>query len=115
MTRAIALAVIALCSCSSDNWAASTAIFENPQAYIGKQVTVCGYIHLSGEDTNIWIDKKAQTTGGDGLGLIYYGKSADRLDRRVACVSGELIKTGCKTDKSKICNWSDFDYAIRVR
>ena len=109
-----ALISLALCTCSSLSSSASTAIFEQPQSYVGKVVKLCGYVDLSTEYTNIWPNEHAKEVGGTGLGVIYYGHNARALSKKVACLTGEIIRTGCKTDKTIICNWSNFDYAIRV-
>jgi hypothetical protein len=86
--------------------------FDQPQRYLGKHV--CGYIHFRLEDTNIWRDHRAQRAGEAGLGLIYRAQTARLPDGGRACVSGQIIWTGCESDHSKICNWSDADYAVDV-
>jgi len=112
----ITVAFVLVCWDCSTAASSSNVVFERPQAYLGKQVRVCGYVHFALEDTNIWPDERTQKMRGDGLGILYFGHDAAvfRLNGMVKCISGKIIRTGCKTDKDKICNWSDNDYAIQL-
>lgn len=110
----VLVAALSCGGCTGD--VSSSAIFERPQSYVGQHVAVCGYVHLSHEDTNIWPDKRTEQMRGGGLGVIYLGNYADakRIDRTTSCLSGEIVRTDCSNIEKTACNYSLFDYAIRV-
>lgn len=103
-----------LSGCQSMPSQQSRSVFQNPAAYLGQQVRVCGNLmgtanlterrgsaHLLG----IW------TTDGDGIaprlvGLGEYGR---------VCLAGTIRYIGCVTGPDTICTDWAADYAVEVR
>jgi hypothetical protein len=93
----------------------SAAVFANPSAFVGRQVHLCGYIHDTFEDSNIWPTRRAATGDGPGLGLISSRDSPRPgvLHNQTKCIDVEITRSGC--GQEMICDWSHFEYAARVR
>ncbi len=110
-TVAMMLFVTACAGVQSRN--EETAVFLQPQLYVGKTVTVCGYIHDRFEDNNIWPSAFSDRDTGAGLGFIAARQSGEESqhDGHKACVVGEIVRTGCGEDQ--ICSWSNYRYALK--
>jgi hypothetical protein len=110
-----ALCLSSGCAGSAYERQSNHAVFSDPASYIGKQVRVCGYIHDTFEDQNIWIDRRAMESD-DGLGLGFMSnRKADtpsEWHQHTRCVTGEIVRTGCAEDA--ICSWSSFPYALKT-
>ena len=104
-----------LSACATDlSHTESSAVFRSPSDYVGKQVRVCGYIHDSFEDANIWPSRSASQRDTVGLGLISnraQGHSGP-LHNQTRCVKGVVVRTGCAAEN--ICTGSNFPYALKL-
>jgi len=111
----IAVFFVAACTGAPRQSREGAAIFVDPSAFVGRQVRLCGYIHDTFEDSNIWPTTRAARTDGSGLGLISDRSShaPGALHNRNTCIDVEIVRTGC--GQEVICDWSHFEYAARVR
>lgn len=103
------VAIYSGCVATPEHMESSANIFHSPERYVGEVVTLCGYIHDRFEDGNIWPSREM----GGGVGFIP-SRSPDvpsDFDGKVACVTGQIVETGCGA--SKICTWSSYRFALK--
>jgi hypothetical protein len=73
----------------------SGAIFSSPEAYLGKRLQLCGYIHFRFEDHNIWPSRSDSLRGVHELGFFADDEMQGRkFDGKLACIKAEIVRTG---------------------
>lgn len=109
MIRLIGLCVVGMfASACQTGLGAGEPVYSKPQTFIGRTVTVCGYIS---DGSNIYHRARdvGRTVGGlsivDRAGVLPVG------DYR-ACVVGHVIRTGCESEYW--CLGRMFEYGIEV-
>lgn len=86
-------------------------IYVHPEQYVGRVVSVCGYIVDSANMVES-ADSEDRTRPG-GLSIADRG-TLDPLHRGRICVEGEIVHLGCASG-SRICLEAVYDYAIKIR
>lgn len=104
------LATLLICSCKHSRLPRSD-VYMSPEIYLGKLVSLCGYIVDSANMVES-IDSEDRTRRG-GLSIVEWGP-LERLHRGWTCVEGEIVHLGCASGP-RICLEAVYDYAIKIR
>jgi hypothetical protein len=104
VTLLVAVASVAIAGKRSD-------VFAHPKQYVGKTVTVCGYVEDRSEDRNIWVDRAHSDVHAMGMAILGHAPLTS-WDGARACITGKVFETHCKDDK--VCLDTGFEYGITV-
>lgn len=108
-TSALA-AVCAISACATGSARDSAAVFGNPAAYVGRNVTVCGFATSKSENRNIHPDRHAVFGRPSvGLALDLLPETDDPINGTYLCIRGEIRFINCAY---LICSWTNYDYEL---